>query len=303
MIIERMKSVKVNSMKDKAEELYKKRSSEKAFPRTESGIMKLLHELEVHRIELELQNEELQLARIKAEESEAHLRQLNATKDKLFSIISHDLRSPFTSIIGYSNMLAERVSSKDYDGIVEYARIIGDSSWRVMDLLTNLLEWSNAQTGKMDYYPEYVDLVSLITEANALSSGGAQQKSITISTHLPDSITAFVDRAMISTILRNLISNAIKFTHPHGKIVISAKENHNGLLVSVSDTGVGLSKKRIENIFRFEESNSTLGTQREHGTGLGLLLCKEFVLKHGGKIWAESEFENGSTFFFTIPRI
>lgn len=301
MITERMMAVKANSMQHKAEELYKKRNSEKTFPRTESGIMRLLHELEVHRIELELQNEELQLARIKAEESEARFRELNATKDKLFSIISHDLRSPFTSIIGFSNMLAERVSIKDYDGIVEYARIIRDSSWRVMDLLMNLLEWSNTQTGKMDYCPEYIDLASLIKEASALSSGGAQQKSINILIDIPDNVTAFADKTMISTILRNLISNAIKFTHLHGKIVLSVKENHNGLLVSVSDNGVGLSKKRIENIFRFEESKSTTGTQREHGTGLGLLLCKEFVLKHGGKIWVESEFGKGSTFSFTIP--
>ncbi|MBN1926270.1 MAG: HAMP domain-containing histidine kinase [Prolixibacteraceae bacterium] len=290
-------------MQHKAEELYKIRNSEKAFPRTESGIMKLLHELEVHRIELELQNEELQQARIKAEESEARLRELNAAKDKLFSIISHDLRSPFTSIIGFSNLLAERVSIDDHDGIVEYARIIRDSSWRVMELLMNLLEWSNSQTGKMDYYPEYIDLASMITEASALSTGGAQQKSISIMTDLPDNITAFADKAMISTILRNLISNAIKFTYLHGKIVISVKENHNGLLVSVSDNGVGLSKKRIENIFRFEKSKPTLGTQKEHGTGLGLLLCKEFVSKHGGRIWVESEFGKGSTFFFTIPAI
>ncbi len=298
-----MRSVKANSMRNKAEVLYKKRNTEKAFPRTESGIMRLLHELEVHRIELELQNEELQVARTKAEESEAHLRDLNATKDKLFSIISHDLRSPFTSIIGFSNTLAERVSIKDYDGIAEYARIIRDSSWRVMDLLMNLLEWSNSQTGKMDYNPEYIDIASLIMEACALSSGSAQQKSITMLTDLTDNIPVFADKAMISTILRNLISNAIKFTHLQGKIVISAKEDHNGLLVSVSDNGVGISKKRIEKIFRFEESDSTLGTQSEHGSGLGLLLCKEFVMRHGGNIWAESELEKGSTFFFTVPRI
>jgi signal transduction histidine kinase len=114
-----MKSVKVITMRQKAEELFKRKNSEKSFPQTEAGILRLIHELEVHRIELEMQNEELQLARDKAEESEVHLRELNTIKDKLFSIISHDLRSPFCSIIGFSNLLTERVAKKDYDGIVE----------------------------------------------------------------------------------------------------------------------------------------------------------------------------------------
>ena len=298
-----MKSVEIFSMRKKAEELFKKRNSKKTFPKTETGILRLLHELEVHRIELELQNEELQLARDKAEESETYLRELNATKDKLFSIISHDLRSPFCSIIGFSNLLTERVAKNDYDGIVEYARIIRDSSWRVMDLLMNLLEWSNTQTGKMEYNPEYIDLVVLIKEATALLSEGAQQKSIAILTQLSHNITVFADKAMISTILRNLISNALKFTHPDGKITISARQNRSELIVSVSDNGVGISKKTIENLFTFEESRSAMGTQREQGTGLGLLLCKEFVSKHGGKIWVESELGKGSTFYFTIPKI
>lgn len=265
--------------------------------------MRLLHELEVHRIELQMQNEELLRARDMAEESEAHLRELNATKDKLFSIISHDLRSPFSSIIGFSNLLTEQVSKKDYEGIVEYARIIRDSSWRVMDLLLNLLEWANSQTGKMEYNPKYIELVALIMEAKALSAESARQKSITIFTDLPRNIAVFADKAMISTILRNLFSNALKFTHVNGKIVISAKQSHSEILVSVNDNGVGISKKIVQKIFRFEESRSTLGTQREQGTGLGLLLCKEFVLKHGGKIWVESELGKGSTFSFTIPAI
>lgn len=297
-----MTSVKNIPMRLKAEELHKKRNSDKSLPKTESGMRRLLHELEVHRIELEIQNEELQQARDKAEESEMHLRELNATKDKIFSIISHDLRSPFSSIIGFSNMLAEQVSKKNYKGIVEYAHIIEVSSWRVMDLLTNLLEWSNTQTGKMEYIPQYLDIVKLIMEATALSSDGARQKSITIFSDVPQNITAFADKAMISTILRNLISNALKFTYPDGKITISAKQQKQEVIISVSDNGIGISKDSIEKIFRFEENNSTLGTHRERGTGLGLILCKEFVIKHGGKIWVESECGKGSTFYFTIPK-
>ena len=302
MIVETMKSIKIDSTRQKALELFKTRNTEKSFPKTEAGILRLLHELEVHRIELEMQNEELQLARDKAEESEAHLRELNATKDKLFSIISHDLRSPFCSIIGFSNLLTERVSNKDYDGIVEYARIIRDSSWRVMDLLVNLLEWSNTQMGKMEFNPEFIDIVALIREASELSSDGARQKSITISMEFPQSITVFADKAMISTILRNLISNALKFTHPDGRITVSAKQKKSEVIVSVSDNGVGISKNSIKKMFLFEESCTTPGTQKEQGTGLGLLLCKEFVSKHGGKIQVESELGKGSTFYFTIPK-
>jgi len=296
-------SAKTISIRQKANELLKKRNSENTIPKTETGILRLLHELEVHRIELELQNEELQLAIDKAEKSEANLRELNATKDKLFSIISHDLRSPFSSIIGFSNLLTERVAKKDYDGIVEYARIIRDSSWRVMDLLVNLLEWSNTQTGKMEYNPEYIDLAVLIKEATALTSEVAQQKLINIVTRLSQNIILFADKAMISTILRNLISNALKFTHPDGTITISAKQNNKEVLVSVSDTGVGITKTTIDKIFMFEESRSTIGTQSEQGTGLGLLLCKEFVSKHGGRIWVESELGKGSTFYFAIPKM
>jgi signal transduction histidine kinase len=290
------------SMRQKAEALYIQRKAEGSFPKTEAGILRLLHELEVHRIELEMQNEELQRAKNKAEENEERLRELNATKDKFFSIISHDLRSPFCSIIGFSNLLTEQVSKKDYDGMVEYARIIRDSAWRVLDLLMNLLEWSNTQTGKMEFTPEHIDLYALITESSDLSSVGALQKSISIFTDLPHIITVFADKAMISTILRNLISNALKFTHPDGSITISAKVQKNEVLVSVSDNGVGISASRIKKLFRFEESQSTIGTQRERGTGLGLLLCREFVQKHGGKIWVESELGKGSTFYFTIPK-
>lgn len=297
-----MKALRIVTMRQKAEELFKKRNSEKSFPKTEAGILRVLHELEVHRIELEMQNEELQLAIDKAEESEAHLRELNAIKDKLFAIISHDLRNPFCSIIGFSNLLTERVLKKDYDGIVEYARVISDSSWRVMDLLMNLLEWSNAQMGKMEFKPENIDIVALIEGASALSTDGAQQKSITMILDLPQNITVFADKVMMSIILRNLISNALKFTYPEGKVTISAIQKENEVMVSVADNGVGISKNAIGKIFLFEKSISTEGTRKEGGSGLGLLLCKEFVSKHGGKLLAESELGKGSTFYFTIPK-
>jgi PAS domain S-box-containing protein len=234
--------------------------------------------------------------------SEARLRELNATKDKFFSIIAHDLRNPFNSIIGFSNLLERQIQEKDYEGIGRYATIIQNSSQQAMDLLMNLMEWSRLQVGRMEFNPETIEIVALIKQVTEISNDAAQQKSITIYTELPPFATVFADKAMVGTILRNLISNAIKFTHPGGKIVVSAEQKPNELMVTVSDNGLGIKKEAIEKLFRIEESYSTIGTKNEKGTGLGLILCKEFVEKHRGKIWAESELGKGSTFYFTIPR-
>ena len=230
------------------------------------------------------------------------LKELNATKDKFFSIIAHDLRSPFNAILGFSNLLVEQMKSREYEGIEEYAGVIHNSSHRAMDLLINLLEWSRSQTGRIEFNPEYVEMGSLIKEVTALLNDTAQQKSITIFRESPDTLSVFVDKAMISTVLRNLISNAIKFTHPGGTIVISAEQNPDKLLVTVSDNGIGIKKETIDKLFLIEESYSTAGTQNEKGSGLGLLLCKEFILKHKGKIWVESELGKGSKFRFTLPK-
>lgn len=239
----------------------------------------------------------------KLKESEVRLRELNATKDKFFSIIAHDLKNPFNAIIGFSNILLEQVQEKDYEGIEEYARIIQNSSQRAMDLLMNLMEWSRSQTGRLEFNPEPIEIVALINEIAEQSNDAARQKSIAILRELPDKTIVYADKAMISTILRNLISNAVKFTNPGGQIVISAKQKQYESIISVHDNGVGINKGSIKKLFRIEESYSTMGTQKEMGTGLGLLLCKEFIEKHGGKIWVESRPDEGSTFYFTIPAV
>jgi PAS domain S-box-containing protein len=234
--------------------------------------------------------------------SEARLRELNAAKDKFFSIISHDLKSPFNSILGLSNLLVEQIQAKNNEGIEEYASIIQNSSQRAMDLLMNLLEWARSQTGKIEFSPEYVEIVALINEAIELLGDSALQKSITISKELPRTALVFADKAMISTVLRNLISNAIKFTHLGGQIVISAEIRNAELILAIRDNGVGIKKESIDKLFRIDENHSTLGTQNEKGTGLGLILCKEFIEKHDGKIWVESEVGKGSKFCFSIPK-
>lgn len=234
-------------------------------------------------------------------ENEARLREAVATRDKFFSIIAHDLKNPFNSILGFSDLLAEQVSNKNYEGIEEYSSIIQNSSQRVMDLLMNLLEWSRSQTGRMEYNPEFVELHTLINQARELMEDAAHQKSITIELQIPRNFRAIADKAMISTTLRNLISNAVKFTNPGGLITISVGQEEEELIVSIADNGVGIKKELIDKLFKVEGSNSTEGTQKEKGTGLGLILCKEFIGKHGGRIWAESELGKGSTFYFTLP--
>ena len=170
-----------------------------------------------------------------------------------------------------------------------------------MDLLLNLLEWSRCQSGRMEFNPEYFEIISLIKDVIKLLNDSAQQKSITIFEKLPHNVPVYADKAMISTILRNLISNAIKFTNLGGKVVISAKQKQNDLIVTISDDGIGIKKDAIKKLFHIEESFSTIGTLNEKGTGLGLILCKEFIEKHNGVVWVESEVGKGSVFHFTLP--
>ncbi len=229
------------------------------------------------------------------------LKKLNATKDKFFSIMSHDLRSPFSSIIGYSEILLDEVQNQNYSAIGEYATVIQTSSWKAMNLLTNLIEWSRSQSGRMLFSPTYFEIVAIINEVTELLNGSAQKKSITILSEVSPGVTVFADKAMISTILRNLVSNSIKYTNQGGLIIISAAQKQNELMVTIHDNGVGIKKETIEKLFRIEECRSTNGTHNEVGTGLGLLLCKEFVEKHSGKIWVESLLNKGSEFHFTIP--
>ncbi|WP_372644725.1 ATP-binding protein [Ancylomarina sp.] len=234
-------------------------------------------------------------------ESETSLRDLNATKDRFFSIIAHDLKSPFNGILGFSKLLEAEVHDKNYEAVEEYAHIIHNASQRAMNLLTNLLVWSRSQMGKIKYTPENCDLEVLFNEIAELLNDSAQQKSITISSEIENNSVVFVDKNMICTILRNLISNGIKFTKSGGTITICAHPKVDEWLITVSDNGVGISNEAIDKLFLMEYSYSTLGTQKEVGTGLGLLLCKEFVSMHGGRIWVESEVGKGSTFYFSIP--
>jgi signal transduction histidine kinase len=245
------------------------------------------------------------------------LKELDAEKDKFFTIIAHDLRNPLISIVGFCDVLVEQIKGKDYHSGEKSAKMILQSSHRAIDLLMNLMEWALSQTGRVKFNPENFDMVYLINEVELLFTDSSMQKGINIYKSLPLSIPVYADYAMISTILRNLISNAIKFSNPGGTITISAKRSSAEFTISVNDSGVGIPKDTIGKLFRIDENCSTYGTQHESGTGLGLILCKDFVEKHGGKIWVESQVANkqilnnqddnrnavGSTFYFTIPDI
>lgn len=233
-------------------------------------------------------------------ESESNLRELNAQKDKFFSIIAHDLKNPFNAILGFSELLVEQINERNYTGIDQYATVIKQSSQRAFDLLINLLEWARAQTDTLVFDPESFNLKDLINENITILSSNANQKAITFNQDIPDEVFVFADKQMISVVLRNLISNAIKFTQKGGEINISVKKNEKEILISVIDNGIGIEPERIKNLFHINKSFSTPGTNNEQGTGLGLILCKEFVEKHSGKIWAESKPGKGTVFYFTL---
>lgn len=235
------------------------------------------------------------------QKSESQLKEMNAQKDKFFSIIAHDLRSPFNSLLGFSELLSEQLEEKDYSGVDEYARIIQNSAHRAVDLLDNLLQWARSQTGRLEFKPEYHALDSLVEDTISLLSETALKKSIQIRHEIPESLAVFADKSMLSTVLRNLVSNALKFTNTGGAITISVQQNQQHNTIMVSDTGVGIPPERKAGLFQLDQCESTLGTHNEKGTGLGLMLCKEFLEKHGGEIWVESEPSKGSTFSFALP--
>jgi signal transduction histidine kinase/ligand-binding sensor domain-containing protein len=229
------------------------------------------------------------------------LKELNASKDKFFSIIAHDLKNPFSSIIGFSEMLKEEINSNDLSTAGKYATQINTSAVQTFRLLENLLEWANSQHGKISFKPQAINLEDILNEEFLTLKDATNGKNIELTSSVPEKLVVFADRNMIKTILRNLISNAIKFTYKNGKIDVKAIEHDNEVEIAVSDNGIGMTKDTILKLFRIDANLSTRGTENENGTGLGLFLCKEFVEKHGGKIWVESESGKGSVFKLILP--
>ncbi len=222
-------------------------------------------------------------------------------KNRFMSILAHDLRGPFNSILGFLDLLLINIRKYDTDKIEKHINIVYNSAQNTYDLLEDLLIWAGAQSGKLPFEPQKNKLSAICNNAIENLKLNANNKNIAINYLGGDEIFIFADTNMINTILRNLISNAIKFTKHSGLIEIHAEKNSTSATITVIDSGVGIEADSLTNIFDSSKRNTTLGTSNEKGTGLGLLLCKEFIEKHGGNIWVKSELGRGSEFKFTIP--
>ncbi len=229
------------------------------------------------------------------------MKELNQTKDKFFSIVAHDLKSPFAGIIGYLQILLEDYYSLSEDEKYTFIKSIDELSHNVFSLLENLLEWSRIQTGRMSFSPTDFNLLEELEMTISIIRETAKNKNIILDCFIDDRININADKNMMYTIIRNLLSNAIKFTNPFGKVTITANQVDKIIEFTVSDTGVGIKKENLSKLFKIDSAISTKGTANEEGTGLGLLLCKEMIEKHGGKIWVESEIGKGTAFSFTLP--
>jgi signal transduction histidine kinase len=236
-------------------------------------------------------------------ENEKKLLKLNADKNRFISILGHDLRGPFNNLLGLSEMLTQEAGMLDRKEIEDIATFMNKSAHSTYKLLEDILLWANTQQGKIPFEPEKVSLKEIYENIFELLKSSADAKNIRINFASNDHINLIADIAMLKTIMRNLISNAIKYTNPGGTINISSEKATGEMIFTVSDNGIGISHDNLTKLFSISEILTTKGTANETGTGLGLLLCKEFVEKHGGRIWAESEAGKGSDFKFTIPLV
>jgi PAS domain S-box-containing protein len=230
------------------------------------------------------------------------LKNLNAAKDKFFSIISHDLRSPFNSLLGLTEFITHSYDEMNPSEIRSSILNIYNSAQQVYNLILNLLEWSMLQSGRLKVEKSVINLAELGVEIINLYRENANNKQLELVNNINDKILVYADKYMIDTIVRNFVSNSIKFTNPGGKIIIKGIINGDNAEVSVTDTGIGISHENQKNLFRIDEQYRRDGTASEKGTGLGLILCKEFIEKNSGVLWVESEEGKGSRFSFTVPR-
>ncbi|MFP4470592.1 MAG: ATP-binding protein, partial [Bacteroidales bacterium] len=235
--------------------------------------------------------------------TERELRQLNATKDKLFSIIAHDLKSPFNAQLGFLELLLDEDANYGSVQRRQFMNMVYDSAKQSFALLDNLLLWSRSQTGKMPFNPVDINITQAIEGVIDMHRATLEIKNIRIgkSFECSNDLKVMADHDMLDTVLRNLISNAIKFSHEGGEVNVLLRQNSNGqITIAVRDYGIGIPDENLKKLFNADQSVSTIGTKNEKGTGLGLIICKEFVERNGGEIWVESSKGQGSTFYFTM---
>lgn len=262
-------------------------------------------QLEAERIE----QEKLRLEKEFLAKQTKELSKLNSDKDKFFSIVAHDLKGPFLPVLGNAELLIENAENIETDELRERCKVIYDAGTRVIDLLDNLLQWSRMQTERINFEPTCFDLKAIIDNNIWLFSQSAANKEIALENQIKKTVSVFADVNMLNIVIRNLTSNAIKFTSVGGRVTISrnddlahSEQDSDYVELLVRDTGVGIPPKDQYKLFKIDQYYTTTGTDEEKGTGLGLIIVKEMVERNGGKIWFESEPGKGTTFYFTVPR-
>lgn len=269
---------------------------------TEEELIRSYEEIQINRELVEENAAELARLNEKLTQSEIELTEMNASKDKFFSIVAHDLKSPFQGLIGFADILMEDFDEMEAEQTKYFIKEINASTKNVYKLIEQLLDWSRIQLGKMPFEPENFYIVKSIEFIMNLVKANAIKKEITISQSVPDGHLVFADEKMINSVFENLISNAIKFTKRNGNITISSVEKDDKVFITVKDTGIGIDSEALDKIFRIDSNHTTKGTESESGTGLGLLLCKELVEKNGGTIEVQSKPGVGTSIIFSLPK-
>ncbi len=231
----------------------------------------------------------------------AELHEINATKDKLFSIIAHDLKNPVGNILGVTELLVSYMEKRDMETADELVNLLNHQAKEALTLLETLFDWARSQSGKVGFNPEMNDLNQIVENVLQNLNSSALLKEIVILPPETNNVKVFADVNMLTTILRNLVTNSIKFTKAGGTIIVSARMSDNNTEITVADTGIGMDQKTLDMLFKIESNLSTNGTAKEKGTGLGLIICKEFIEKHGGQIRVISEVGKGSQIVLTLP--
>jgi signal transduction histidine kinase len=277
---------------------------EEVIARIETHLMlrNLQKTLQEQNIRLRQEITERKQAEDALKESEQQLRELNVSKDRFFSIIAHDLKGPLGSLKGLTQFAEEHLDNYSPNKLKEIVVLQRKTTENLVKLLGNLLTWSRIQRGMLEYSPQSINVKGVVDRNVTLFMPNAEKKQITLKSSIPEEVVAYADFHMVDTVVRNLISNALKFTHPGGTIDVSIRQDEKYIEVSVSDTGIGIGKEHLPKLFRIETKYKRAGTAREKGTGLGLILCKELVEQNSGEIWVESEVGKGTVFRFTLPR-